>query len=85
MNTEQTVTINRKGEKKAQELVENYSQRRVDELAAAIVYTLSRPELAEEIAKIVLKETKIGNIQSKISKLTLKMPAVFYDIKSVKQ
>lgn len=30
----------------AQKIVEGYSQRRVDELAAALVYTLSRPDLA---------------------------------------
>ena len=30
----------------AQKIAEGYSQRRVDELAAALVYTLSRPELA---------------------------------------
>lgn len=70
--------------RKAQKIVEGYSQRRVDELAAAMIYTLSRPDLAKEIAELALKETKMGNVESKIKKLTLKMPAVFEQIKSVK-
>ena len=64
----------------AQKIVEGYSQRRVDELAAAIVYTLSRPELAQSIAEQALEETHMGRIDSKIAKLTAKMPAVLYDV-----
>ena len=42
----------------AQNIVEGYSQRRVDELAAALVYTLSRPDLARDIAEQALEETQ---------------------------
>lgn len=68
----------------AQKIVEGYSQRKLDELAAAIVYTLSRYEVAQEIAKLAIKETDMGDEESKIRKLTKKMPAVFYQVKSVK-
>ena len=70
--------------RKAQKVVEGYSQRRVDELAAALVYTLSRPELAKELAELALEETHMGRIDSKISKLTQKMPAILYDVLSTK-
>ncbi|MBM4761423.1 aldehyde dehydrogenase family protein [Bacillus sp. B15-48] len=70
--------------RKAQKVVEGYSQRQLDELAAAIVYKLSRPEVAEEIAQIALEETNMGDVQSKMNKLAKKMPAVFHQIKEVK-
>jgi len=41
--------------RKAQAVADNYSQRRVDELAAAIVYALSREKTALEIAQMALK------------------------------
>lgn len=59
---------------------ESLTQRKVDEVSAAIVYTLSRPDMAKKIAEIAVEETAIGNVESKISKFTLKMPAVLYDI-----
>ncbi|MGE4485222.1 MAG: aldehyde dehydrogenase family protein [Oscillospiraceae bacterium] len=68
----------------AQKVAEGYSQRRVDELAAALIYTLSRPELAKSIAEQALEETHMGRVDSKISKLTGKMPAVLYDILTTK-
>ena len=70
----------------AQKIAENFSQRQVDELAAALVYKFSRKELAETIAKETNEETQLGTIQAKINKLTKKMPASLYfnlGIKSV--
>lgn len=68
----------------AQKIVEGYSQRKLDELAAAIVYSLSREKLAREIAELAVSETDMGNVESKTRKLTKKLPAVFYQIKTVK-
>lgn len=68
----------------AQKIAEGYSQRRVDELAAALVYTLSRPELAQSIAEQALEETHMGRVDSKTGKLTSKMPAILYDVLSTK-
>lgn len=64
----------------AQKVAEGYSQRRVDEMAASLVYTLSRPELAKSIAEQALAETHMGRVDSKTNKLTQKMPAILYDI-----
>ncbi len=63
----------------AQKIAESFSQRKVDELAAAIVYTLSRPETARVIAEMALKESNMGRVDSKMSKLTAKMPAILYE------
>lgn len=70
--------------RKAQAIVDSYSQRRVDELAAAIVYAFSREKTALEIAKMAFEETGMGNIESKYAKMAKKMPGVFYNIKDQK-
>jgi len=84
MSAQQTIKKLVERARTAQKIAEGFSQRKVDELAAAIIYTLSRPELAKEIAIECVKETEMGKIDSKISKLTNKMPAVFHQIKNVK-
>ena len=70
--------------KKAQEEIYSYDQKRVDELAAAIIFALSRKDVATKIAEFALEETKMGTLESKIGKLTGKMPAVFYQVKDEK-
>jgi len=70
--------------RKAQEIAENYTQRRVDELAAAIVYTLSRERTAREIAQMAFEETGMGLVESKYAKMAKKMPGVFYNVKDQK-
>ncbi len=84
MNTQEIVKNLVERSRAAQQILEGFSQRKVDELAAAIVYTLSRPALAEEIAKFAVSETDMGDVVSKTNKLTKKMPGVFYQVKSVK-
>ena len=68
----------------AQQIVEHYTQDQVDTLAAAIVYALSRDDVAMELAEMALAETNMGELQSKYAKLAKKMPAIFYDIKDQK-
>lgn len=63
---------------------ESLTQRRVDELAAAIVYHFSRPDVAMRIAEFAVAESRIGKVQSKVDKLALKMPAVLYEILQVR-
>lgn len=84
LSTEKTISNLVERALAAQQIVEGYSQRRLDELAAAIVYTLSRHEVALDIAESAVAETDMGDVESKIKKLTKKMPAVFYQVKSVK-
>jgi sulfoacetaldehyde dehydrogenase len=70
--------------RKAQAIAEGFSQRRVDELAAAVVYALSRADVASEIAEMAYAETGMGKIESKIAKMAVKMPGCFYDVKDQK-
>ncbi len=64
--------------RKAQAVAETFSQRKVDELAAAIVYTFSRKDLAYELAEFAFEETDMGNVESKYGKLAKKIPYSFY-------
>jgi sulfoacetaldehyde dehydrogenase len=68
----------------AQAVAESYTQDQVDTLAAAIVYTLSREDVAMELAELAMEETNMGDVPSKYAKLAKKMPAVFYGIKDQK-
>ena len=68
----------------AQAVLETYDQDRVDLLAGTIVYTLSRPAIAEKIANMAFDETGMGLVTSKRDKLTRKMPTIFRDIRTEK-
>lgn len=67
--------------RKAQAVVDTYDQARVDLIAGAIVYHLSRPDTASHIAEMAFEETRMGLVDSKRAKLTQKMPAIFHDIR----
>lgn len=69
---------------KAQAVAESFSQRKVDELAAAIVYSVSRKDTARDLARSACEETGMGNIKSKYGGLTRKIPGCFYDVKNQK-
>ncbi len=84
MNEQMTVDVLVSRARQAQKIAESFSQRKVDELAAAIVYAFSRPETARMIAEFTVEETQLGCVESKIGKLANKMPAVLYDILQVK-
>lgn len=70
--------------RKAQAIAEDFSQRKVDELAAAIVYSLSREKTALDIAQLAFEETGMGKVESKYSKLAKKMPGCFHNVKDQK-
>lgn len=64
----------------AQQLIENYSQEQVDRLIRAMVWSVSRPGVAEEIAKVAVEETQLGNYEGKHTKLFRKCRAALMDI-----
>lgn len=70
--------------RKAQTIAWDYSQERVNELAAAIMYSLSRPDFANEIANLSYEETNLGDVKSKVSRFTDKLPQIWQDIKTMK-
>ncbi len=70
--------------RKAQKIAFGYSQERVDQLAAAIMYSLSRKKMAEAIAAVTYEETQMGTYEAKVEKFTGKIPMIWQEIKDVK-
>ena len=64
----------------AQREIENYSQEQVDELIRAMVWSVARPGVAEEIARLTVDETRLGNYEGKYLKIFRKTRAALMDI-----
>ena len=70
--------INRSRE--AQKQIENYTQEQVDELIKAMVWSVAKPGMAEEIAQFTVDETQLGNYDGKFLKIQRKTRATLMDI-----
>jgi sulfoacetaldehyde dehydrogenase len=68
--------------RRAQAVVNTYTQERVDLIGGAIIYHLSRPDMAQRVAEMAFEETGMGLVESKRAKLAQKMPAIFHDIRT---
>src|SRR5689334_6719222 len=66
--------------RKAQAEIEHASQERVDELIRAMVWSVARPGVAEEIASHTVEETQLGNYEGKYLKIFRKTRAALMDI-----
>ncbi len=66
--------------RKAQRQIADYAQERVDELIAAMVYSVAREERAEELARLAVEETRLGNYEGKYLKIHRKTRAALLDI-----
>ena len=64
----------------AQQQIEHYSQAQVDELIRAMVWSVARPGVAEEIAQFTVDETQLGNYDGKFLKIQRKTRATLMDI-----
>jgi len=64
----------------AQREIENYSQEQVDALIRAMVWSVARPGVAEEIARLTVDETQLGNYEGKYLKIFRKTRAALMDI-----
>jgi sulfoacetaldehyde dehydrogenase len=64
----------------AQAQIENYTQEQVDELIRAMVWSVARPDVAEEIARFTYEETRLGNYEGKYLKIFRKTRAALMDI-----
>ena len=72
------VLINRSRE--AQKQIENYTQEQVAELIKAMVWSVAKPGMAEEIAQFTVDETQLGNYDGKFLKIQRKTRATLMDI-----
>ncbi|MBT4268848.1 MAG: aldehyde dehydrogenase family protein [Deltaproteobacteria bacterium] len=71
--------------RKAQKIAEGFSQKKVDELAAAITWEIvANDDLVKELAEFSFDECRLGDIPSKIAKVSVKCRGVYYDVKNVK-
>ncbi|MDF1568832.1 MAG: aldehyde dehydrogenase family protein [Spirochaetaceae bacterium] len=71
--------------RKAQKIAEKFSQEKVDELTAAVTWEIvSNDELIKEIAEFSYQECRLGDVASKIAKVSAKCRGVYYDVKNVK-
>ena len=64
----------------AQQIVESYSQKQVDELITAMVWSVARTGPAEKIASLAVEETRLGNYEGKLTKMASKCRAALADI-----
>ena len=70
--------------RKAQKIIETYTQEQVDRLTAVIAYEMTRQDVKQELAELALKETELGDIPSKLGKIETKVKGVFSEIKREK-
>jgi sulfoacetaldehyde dehydrogenase len=64
----------------AQRGIEHYTQEQVDALIRAMVWSVAKPGVAEEIARLTVDETQLGNYDGKYLKIFRKTRAALMDI-----
>ncbi len=69
----------------AQKIAEGFNQQQVDQLAFAVAYEIGTNDaVIKELAELAMEETELGDIPSKIAKVSGKCRAMFYAVKNVK-
>lgn len=86
MRTEESIIVEGlvKRARKAQEELEGCSQEKVDELVAAICWSVVEPGTAMEIARMAVAETCMGRVEDKYEKLMMKLRGALRDMKGVR-
>ena len=81
-NTEEAQEIREKvaRARAAQQQIANYTQEQVDELIRGMVWSCCQPGVAEEIAKLTVEETQLGDYNGKFTKISVKTRAALLDI-----
>ena len=64
----------------AQAAIADYTQKQVDELIRAMVWSCAQPGVAEELAQQTLDETQLGDYNGKFAKISVKTRAALMDI-----
>ncbi|MEM8561850.1 MAG: aldehyde dehydrogenase family protein [Pseudomonadota bacterium] len=64
----------------AQAQIADYTQEQVDELITAMVWSVAREDVSEEIARFTVEETQLGNYEGKYLKIHRKTRATLMDI-----
>ena len=66
--------------RKAQAVLETYTQEQVDELITAMVWSIAQTDISEKIAQFTVEETQLGNYEGKFLKINRKTRAALMDI-----
>lgn len=70
---------------KAQNIAEGFSQEKVDELAGAITWEIvAQDDLIQELAEFSFDECRLGDVQSKYTKVAVKCRGVYHDVKNAR-
>ena len=64
----------------AQQQIDNYTQKQVDDLIRAMVWSVAREDVAKKIAQFTVDETQLGNYEGKFLKIFRKTRATLMDI-----
>jgi sulfoacetaldehyde dehydrogenase len=70
--------------RKAQALVNDYSQEQIDQVCVAIGWEVYNDENIKQLAELAVEETKMGNVPDKIKKHKNKVLGVLADVKDAK-
>jgi sulfoacetaldehyde dehydrogenase len=70
--------------RKAQSIINDYSQEQVDELILAVAWEIIQPENNKELSEMAVKQTGLGNVEDKIRKNRRKTIGLLRDLKGVK-
>lgn len=84
LNYEEYVAAYVERARKAQAIINGYTQEQVDHLSAVLAYEMTRPEIEDELAKLALEETELGDYDSKVAKVEKKVKGVYMEIKHEK-
>ena len=80
MSAKEEIEVLIERSREAQKQIENYTQDQVDELIKAMVWSVAKPGMAEEIAQFTVDETQLGNYDGKFLKIQRKTRATLMDI-----
>jgi acyl-CoA synthetase (AMP-forming)/AMP-acid ligase II/acyl-CoA reductase-like NAD-dependent aldehyde dehydrogenase len=70
--------------RKAQSIINDYSQEQVDELILAVAWEIIQPENNKELSEMAVRQTGLGNVEDKIRKNRRKTIGLLRDLKGVK-
>ncbi|SDJ94870.1 aldehyde dehydrogenase family protein [Natronincola ferrireducens] len=70
--------------RKAQEIADGFTQEKVDQLITAIAWNITKDGVAQEIAKMAVEESGMGNYDGKYGKLMTKIKGPLRDMKGQK-
>jgi sulfoacetaldehyde dehydrogenase len=84
MSTKEYVSSYVKKAKAAQQQIQSYTQEQIDEVCVAIGWEVYNDQNIEILAKMAVEETKMGNVQDKITKHKNKVLGVLKDVQHAK-